>query len=84
LKKKADGLSLKAFGTLKSCGSVSFVSLDELISAENLVRFLDAFVHKLDLDKFQFKVKELNSEGRPAFHTNLFLKIYLYDYHLAF
>jgi len=81
LKKKTDGLSPKAFEAPESRGQVSFGSLDELISTENPVRFLDAFVDKLDFGKLQFKVKEFNLEGRPSFHPKLFLKIYLYGYH---
>jgi hypothetical protein len=53
---------------------VSFGSVDELISTENQVIFLDAFADKLDLDKLQFKIKELNSEGRPPFPPKFFLR----------
>jgi transposase len=65
----------------ESRAQVSFGSLDEMIPAEHQVRFLDAFVDKLDLAKLQFNVKPLNKEGRPPFHPSLFLKIYLYGYH---
>jgi hypothetical protein len=77
LKKKAGGLSPKEFGALESIRHVSFERPGELISAETAVRFRDVFLDRLNLDKLQFKVKELNFEGRPPFHPKLFLKIYL-------
>ena len=62
----------------ESRAQVSFGSLDEMIPAEHQVRFLDAFVNKLDLAKLQFNVKPLNKEGRPPFHPSLFLTIQNY------
>lgn len=55
-------------------------SLDALIDNENAVRFIDAFVDKLDLTQLSFVVNEIRSEGRPAFNPKVFLKIYLYGY----
>jgi transposase len=55
-------------------------SLDDYISKENPIRFIDAFVEKLDLQQLQFQVAVLNKEGRPAYESKLFLKIYLYGY----
>ena len=77
-KKKKDGLFPEAYGATESRGQVSFGSLEELISPDNQIRFLDAFVDKLDLEKLQFKVKELNIEGRPPYHPKIFLKKVLY------
>ncbi len=59
---------------------VSIQSLDEYISKDNPIRFIDAFVEKLDLQQLQFQVAVLKSEGRPAYESKLFLKIYLYGY----
>ena len=59
---------------------LSFGSLEEQISAHDPVRFLDAFVNKLKLEKLGFIVKEIQTEGRPSFEPKLFLKIYLYGY----
>lgn len=55
-------------------------SLDEQIEKDNTVRFVDAFVDKLDLVQLSFVVNEIKSEGRPAFNPKVFLKIYLYGY----
>ena len=59
---------------------LSFGSLEEQISPNDPVRFLDAFVEKLNLVKLGFAVKEIQVEGRPSFQSKLFLKIYLYGY----
>lgn len=59
---------------------ITFGSLEEAISADDPVRFLDAFVEKLDLLKLGFQMKQIQVEGRPSFHPKLFLKIYLYGY----
>jgi transposase len=59
---------------------VTFGSLEEKISDDNPVRFLDAFVDKLELDKLGFKVNTLKTEGRPAFNPKLYMKIYMYGY----
>lgn len=56
------------------------VSLEDTISQENPVRFIDAFVHSINLDKIGFLARTLKSEGRPSFSTQVFLKIYLYGY----
>ena len=62
---------------------VSFSSLEDGIAADNEVRFIDAFVDKLDLK--QLGVQSLTStdkkkEGRAAFSDALLLKLYLYAY----
>ena len=55
-------------------------SLDVLIDQNNPVRFVDAFVEHLELLKLGFVVSTLKTEGRPAFESKVFLKIYLYGY----
>jgi len=57
-----------------------FSSLEEHISSDNAIRFIDAFVDKLDLTKLQFAVQSIKIEGRPAFEQTAFLKLYLYGY----
>ena len=54
--------------------------LEEQIEADNQVRFIDAFVEKLDLAALGYIVPKLNTEGRPPFAPKLFLKLYLYGY----
>jgi transposase len=57
-----------------------FTSLEDGITQDNPVRFIDAFVDNLDLTKLNFKVAELKLEGRPAFNPKVFLKLYFYGY----
>lgn len=59
---------------------VTFSSLEERITAENSVRFIDAFVSHLELDKLGFQLSKIKTEGRPPYESELFLKIYLYGY----
>jgi transposase len=57
-----------------------FSSLEESITCDNPVRFLDAFVDKLEMEKLQFSPLTIKIEGRPAFEPQIFLKLYLYGY----
>lgn len=55
-------------------------SLDDKITANNPVRFIDAFVNIIDLEKIGFQPQVLKQEGRPSFSKEVFLKLYLYGY----
>jgi hypothetical protein len=44
-------------------------SLEDAISADNQVRFIDAFVSSVDLSKLGFLVQTLKKEGRPSFKS---------------
>ena len=57
-----------------------FTSLEDSISEDNSVRFVDAFVENIDLKALGFEQQTLKTEGRPSFDTKIFLKIYLYGY----
>jgi transposase len=59
---------------------VQFSSFEERISKDNPVRFIDAFVDKLDLTKLDFISQTVKTEGRPAFEHAVYLKLYLYGY----
>lgn len=59
---------------------VSFGSLEDLISKDNPVRFIDVFSDKLDLMKIGFTTKTVQQEGRPSFESSLFVRLYLYGY----
>jgi len=54
--------------------------LDDYISAENPVRFLDTFVDDLDLQTLGFQRVRAAATGRPAYHPGDLLKLYLYGY----
>jgi transposase len=59
---------------------VSFSSLEDLVSDDNPVRMIDAFVDHVDLSALKFAVAVLNKEGRPAYESKIFLKLYFYGY----
>jgi transposase len=55
-------------------------SLDEYVSEDNPVRFIDAFVESLDLQALGFKHAILKETGRPPYHPCVLLKLYIYGY----
>ena len=55
-------------------------SLEDKISANNPVRFIEAFVNVIDFEQVGFQTKVLQKEGRPSFKAEVFLKLYLYGY----
>ena len=55
-------------------------SLDEYVSDDNPVRFIDAFVENLDLIDLDFKHSVLKETGRPPYHPSVLLKLYIYGY----
>ncbi len=61
-------------------GQFEFSCLEDAVEQDNQVRFIEAFVEKLDLKSLQFVVKDLKGEGRPRYEPKVFLKLYLYGY----
>lgn len=59
---------------------LQFSSLDEHIEQDHSVRFIEAFVEKLDLAQLHFNVKMIQHEGRPSYNPKVFLKLYFYGY----
>jgi len=57
----------------------SINSLDDFIAPDHPIRLIDALVDKLDLQQLCISLPAA-TEGRPAFHPKLFLKLYLYGY----
>lgn len=55
-------------------------SLEDYVSADNPVRFLDAFVQKLDLHALGFSKAQVAETGRPPYDPADLLKLYLYGY----
>lgn len=55
-------------------------SLEDYVSADNPVRFLDAFVQKLDLHALGFSKAKVAETGRPPYDPADLLKLYLYGY----
>src|SRR5271157_6367745 len=55
-------------------------TLDKYVDAENPVRFIDAFVDSLNLEKLGFKHSVLADTGRPSYNPSDLLKLYIYGY----
>ena len=53
-------------------------TLDEYVSPDNPVRFIDAFVDQLDLAALGFARVTAAVEGRPGYAPGDLLKLYLY------
>ena len=55
--------------------------LDELISPDNPVRFIDAYIERLDIQRMGFKIPGSDGgKGRPPYEPSTMLKIYIYGY----
>ena len=53
--------------------------LDEIVSEDNPVRFIDVYVQILNLMELGFKVPNCKT-GRPPYAPETLLKIYIYGY----
>lgn len=54
--------------------------IDDYVSAENPVRFMEVFVNQLDLGGLGFSKAEPEERGRPAYDPRDLLKLYIYGY----
>ena len=54
--------------------------LDDSIDKENPVRFIDAFVESLKMEKLCFKHSIPSDTGRPSYDPSDLLKLYVYGY----
>lgn len=59
---------------------ITFSSLDDFVDKDNPVRFIDAFVDRLDLARIGFASGKPREDGRPSFDPKTLLKLYLYGY----
>src|SRR5438552_14645909 len=55
-------------------------SVEEYITEDNAVRFIDAFVESLDLAQLGFRRAQPAETGRPAYDPGDLLRLYLYGY----
>src|SRR5260370_36925696 len=55
-------------------------SVEDYITADNPVRFIDAFVTSLDLAELGFLRAQPAETGRPAYDPSDLLRLYLYGY----
>src|SRR3954469_8036209 len=54
--------------------------LDDYVTEDNPVRFVEAFIDELDLAALGFAGIVPEVTGRPAYHPSTLLKIYIYGY----
>lgn len=54
--------------------------LEDLVSKDNPVRVMDAFVDLLDMKQLGFSPQQPASTGRPGYDPRMLLKLYLYGY----
>jgi transposase len=59
---------------------IQMSSMEEFIDKENTMRFVDAFVEQLELDKLGFDIATLKTEGRPAFNHKVYFKLFFFLY----
>jgi transposase len=64
---------------------IQFTSLNDMITDDNPVRIIDAFVEKLELAKLGIAqqttaTSKTNTGGAPRFDDQLLFKLYLYGY----
>ena len=55
-------------------------ALDDYVTDTNPVRVVNVFVDELDLQKLGFEGVEPALTGRPSYHPEVMLKIYIYGY----
>src|SRR3984957_2046254 len=55
-------------------------ALDDYVTDTNPARVVDVFVDELDLHKLGFEGVEPALTGRPSYHPEVMLKIYIYGY----
>jgi transposase len=55
-------------------------TIDQYVDRENPVRFIDAFIDSLNLEKLGFKHSVLADTGRSSYNPSDLLKLYVYGY----
>jgi len=59
---------------------MQFISLEELVDQDSVVRVIDLFCKCINYEKLGFIVKGKSHEGKPAFDTATLASIYIYGY----
>lgn len=77
--------ALPALGVGYTPGATSFATmfpaqLEDYVADDNPVRVIGFFVDQLDLRELGFSAVDAKETGRPAYHSPVMLKIYVYGY----
>ena len=67
-------------GEGRNQGTLFPVVLDDLVTADDMCRVIDAFVGQLGMDKLGFDRAQPAGTGRPGYDPRSLLKLYLYGY----
>jgi transposase len=67
-------------GTDRSQSILFPETVEEYVSSENPVRFIEAYVESLDLQKLGIQRVAPAKTGRPAYHPGDMVKLYIYGY----
>jgi transposase len=67
-------------GVDRGQGTLFPETVDEYLSADNPVRFIDEFVSSLQLEELKFVRAQAAPTGRPGYHPGDLLRLYLYGY----
>jgi len=59
---------------------MQFISLEELVAQDNVVRVIDLFCKCINYEDHGFIVKGKSHEGKPAYETATLTAIYIYGY----
>jgi transposase len=76
-------MTIRSFKTGVSREQPSFLPprIDDYVGPDNLVRAIDAFVDKLDLEKLGFRLPvSAGGAGQPPYHPADLLKLFIYGY----
>ena len=64
----------------KDRDQLQMLAISEHIPQDSLVRVIDLFIDRANLEQLGFQVKGKSREGRPAFAPSTLAKLYLYGY----
>ena len=67
-------------GTVREQITLFPEAVEDYLSPDNPVRFLDAFVDSLDVSSLGFRHAAIQETGRPPYNPKDLLKLYLYGY----
>src|SRR3974377_2481031 len=75
-----DGMAGFVSGTDRSQGTMFPAQLEDYVAEDNPVRVINFFVDQLDLGQLGFGRVQAKLAGRPAYHSAVMLKLYIYGY----
>lgn len=59
---------------------IAMMALEEMVDQNSYARLVDLFVDSLPLDQLGFTNCQHEEQGRPPYHPEVLLKLYMYGY----